>query len=113
MFPVAQNPNSYNPFFGNQYQQTPATTPVPMVQPKVQEDSYLTQSQIINRKSVNGAVLPLYVKIGKAECDSCKIKELIHGYHNDPNTDICTRCFSLGNFFMGSLPNSWVEFNAE
>lgn len=69
--------------------------------------------QVINRKSLNGATLPLYVKIGKAECDSCKVKEIIHGYHNDPNTDICIRCFLLGNSFSNPLTNSWVEFNAE
>lgn len=109
-FPFPHTPFVLNP-------PTPPVTEQPNVKPpqliQVQTQQYLTQSQFINRKSLNGAILPLYVKIGKAECDSCKIKELIHGYHCDPNTDICIRCFSFGNSFLNSLSNSWIEFNAE
>lgn len=132
IFPYQASP--YPNHQHNPYPQTPTSIPflppVPeqpsvkapqliqiQLQSKVQDNQnqgqYLTQSHVINRKSLNGLALPLYVKIGKAECDTCRVKEIIHGYHNEPNRDICIRCFLLENSMSNPLTSSWVEFNAE
>jgi hypothetical protein len=72
----------------------------------------IKHSSIIARRTMDTSKdIPLYIKIGKSVCNSCKIEELIHGFHYPENVDLCNKCFSLASNIQDK--SNWIEFNAE